>query len=785
MKHGEVITSCYRCVHEIPGRFRLRVDPERYEDLAPKLRGGLFGLPGIRNVRVNPDCHSLIVEHDQRRTAKRLMTALARMSLDDVSETDAPPPCEEPSSWMPLGLSTAALVLGLMESAVAPWLLAAASLPIFSRAYEAVVGKGRLNVDVLDAAATAVLTLQGQAQTAASMVWLVSLGDAIRDVTMRQSQRAISGLMDGQKRYAWLLQDGKKIQVPVAHLREGHHVVVYPGELIPVDGSVISGTATVDQKVLTGESAPILKSPGDEVFAATVVRDGKLYLKTTKVGGQTAAARIVKLVHDAPTRDTRIQNYAERFADHLVPFSFVGAGLSFAVTANVNTAASLLIVDYGTGIRVAAPTTILSAMTKAAKRGIFIKGGRFLELLTQIDTIVFDKTGTLTFGTPDVLDIISYGVPEDDVLTLAAAAEERYNHPVAVAIVRAARQRRLPVPERSGSDYRIGLGVEATVGGETILVGCRRWMLQHGVDDELAGPDVERINGGPATPVYVARNGRLIGMIIYEDPVRPEAADVIRALKTAGVRDIVMLTGDHPAVAKGVATRLGITQYFADLLPEQKLEFVESRQKEGHIVAVVGDGINDSPALAQADVGIAVRGGTDVARETADVALLEGNLWKITDAIETSREGLALVDQNWNLIAYPNTVAIALSLFGLIGPVGATLISNGSAIVATINALRPLWSGTSSDHHAKQPGQGDLHCGTDDHLRHGVMKAVDIPVDVGRNGTGRVRRRSRQIAQSTNGFQKIAGANVAGIVVDQRVSGNGAGLHANDARQRA
>ena len=762
-----MIASCYRCVHEIPGRFRLRVDPERYREMAPKLRTCLSDLPGIRNVRLNPDCHSIIVEHDQRRTAKKLMTALARISLNDIRDEDVPPAPEEPSSWLPLGLSSAALALGVMESAVAPWLLAAASLPIFTRAYQSFVEKGRLNVDVLDAAATTVLTLQGQPQTAASMVWLVSLGDAIRDVTMRQSQRAISGLMNGQERFAWLLRDGRKVQVPVAQLRAGHQVVVYPGELIPVDGVVITGEATVDQKVLTGESAPVVKSPGDEVFAATVVREGKLYLSTTKVGTHTAAARIIKLVHEAPTRDTRVQNYAERFADQLVPFSFAGAGLSYAVTANVNTAASLLIVDYGTGIRVAAPTTILSAMTKAAKRGIFIKGGRFLELLTQIDTIVFDKTGTLTYGTPDVLEIISYGgVPDDDVLALAASAEERLSHPVAVAIVRAARQRGLAVPERSASDYRIGLGVQAEVAGTTVLVGCRRWMSQHGIDDGIADHDVDRINGGPATPVYIARNGRLIGLIVYEDPVRPEAAEVIAALKTAGMQDIVMLTGDHPAVARGVAARLGITRYLADLLPEQKLEFVKTCQAEGHIVAVVGDGINDSPALAQADVGIAVRGGTDVARETADVALLEGNLWKIPDAIETSHEALALIDQNWSLIAYPNTAAIGLSLLGLIGPVGATLISNGSAILATINALRPLWSGTQSDHHAKQSSQGKFHRGADDHLRDGVVKPVHVLVDVGRNGTRGLRRGRRQVSEPANGFQDIGMPDVAGVVVD-------------------
>src|SRR5262249_5420621 len=339
----------------------------------------------------------------------------------------------------------------LAESAVAPWLLAGAAVPIFTRAFEAVTQRGKLNVDVLDAAATAVLVLQGQVQTAAFMVWLVSLGDVIRDLTMQRSRRAIEDLFDGRTRFAWVVRNGEKVHVKVEELRPGEQVVVYPGELIPVDGTVVSGRATVEQKLLTGESMPVEKGEGDQVYAATVVRDGKLYLSVSKVGGETMAAKVVQLVRDAPVRETRIQNYAEQFADRLVPWSFLGAGSVYALAADVNRVASLLIVDYGTGIRVAAPTTILASMTKAARQGILMKGGRHLERLAEVDAIVFDKTGTLTLGTPEIVDIIAYrqeDISTARMLALAAAAQQRFTHPVAEAIVRTANAQGLGIPER-------------------------------------------------------------------------------------------------------------------------------------------------------------------------------------------------------------------------------------------------------------------------------------------------------------------------------------------------
>jgi heavy metal translocating P-type ATPase len=702
---AQTFLQCYP-IHMIRGRMRLRVDtPQVFDGLAETVQDVLHEHPGVRGVRLNPQSRSMVITYDAEAVeADDLVSVLQEFSVEQLERRQPHRPARQSPappalSWWSLGLSTAAVALGfLAESVFAPWCLAAAAVPIFRRAFDALAQRGKLNVDVLDAAATTVLVAQGQVTTAAAMVWLVALGDFIRDITVQQSRRAIEGLFDGQIQFAWVLRDDKKIRVNVEEVQQGDEVVVYPGELIPVDGTVLSGKATVDEKILSGESLPVEKGEGDEVYAATVVRDGKLYLQAAKVGQETRAAQVIQLVRDAPVRETRVQNYAEHFADRMVPWSFLGAGASLMFSRSASTAASLLIVDYGTGIRVAAPTTVLSSMTKAAHHGILIKGGRYLEQLAQMDAIVFDKTGTLTLGTPEVVEIVHYAdgdLSSETILKLAAAAQQRLTHPVAAAIVHAAECRGLEIPERDGSEYLIGQGVEAMVDGRMVLVGSTRLMSAKGVAMLQAREDLRRVDEAAAAPICVAVDGELCALFFLADPLRPEAGAVVQALRTRGLKEIIMLTGDHSAVAKKVAGILGIERYIAEALPAQKAELVRVLQAEGHMVAVVGDGINDSPALAQANVGIAVHSGADVAHETAHVALLEGNLWKIPQAIDIARESMHLIRQNWDLIFYPSTAAIALSLPGIIGPVGATLISNGSGVLAGVNALRPLLDGYS------------------------------------------------------------------------------------------
>jgi Cu2+-exporting ATPase len=671
-----------------------QADVERF---GVAIESALTEIRGVREVRLNRSARSVIITYDPAiLTPEDLLRTIRALTIEHLEATLASsgsrPHDDEPSSWWSLTLSSVAVGLcALTEFPLSPWLVAAAALPIFARAGSAIAERGTLNVDVLDAAATTVLAAQGQILTAASMVWLVSLGDFLRDSTVQQSHRSIEQLFDEQRQTAWLLQNGSKRKVRIDELREGNEVAVYAGGYVPVDGVVIEGYGLVEQKILTGESMPVEKAPGAKVYAGTVVSEGKIYVRATGVGRQTAAAKIVQLVRHAPVRETRIQNYAEAFADRVVPWSFLGAGGALAVGAGSGSAASLLIIDYGTGIRMAAPTTVLASITKAARQGILIKGGRALERLADVDVVVFDKTGTLTLGRPEVVDIIPHGSARaEEVLSLAAAAEQRFTHPIARAVVRAARERGLAIPERERSTYAIGLGVEATVGQRTVHAGCERFMRTHDIDLRQTESALARLDGASVSPVFIAVDRELVGLLVYADPLGREAPGVVQALRARGVGEVAMLTGDRPEVARRVARSLGIDRFLAEVLPAEKLEFIKGLQNAGRTVAMVGDGVNDSAALAQADVGIAVRGGVDIARETAQVVLVEGNLWKIPRAVDIARESMGLIRQNWDLVFYSNTLALALALGGLVGPVGATLISNGSGIAAGLNALRPL-----------------------------------------------------------------------------------------------
>jgi Cu2+-exporting ATPase len=563
---------------------------------------------------------------------------------------------------------------------------------MLKRAHRSLSVDGKLNVDVLDASATSLLVIQGNFPMAIFMVWLINVADWVRDLTMMRSKKAIEEILGYQNIEAWVVRDGQKVRVIVAEVQLGETVVAYPGERIAVDGTVLSGKALVDQASLTGESVPVEKEEGSPVYAATVVREGKLYIRAERIGSETEAAQILRLVEAAPARETKIQNYAVKWANDLVPYSFVGGAIGAVMGGGLQGAAAVLIIDYGTGIRIAAPTTVLSAMTKAIRNGILIKGGRPLESLAEVDAVVFDKTGTLTTGNPDVLDVVPVNSrTADEVLALAAAAELRLSHPVANAIVRTAEARQLLIPERTASDYSLGLGVEAIVNDSVVLVGSPRFMTLRGVDlsPEVQG-HISRMQQQAISPLCVAQDGSVIGLLSISDPLRPEARDVVQALRDRGIKRIVMLTGDHQDVARRIAAELGITEYLAEVFPGDKSEAVQRLQREGYKVAVVGDGVNDSPMLAYADVGIAVEGGTEAARETAPVVLLHGGLWKVPLAIDIGRETVALIRQNWSIISIPNTIALGLACVGILGPIGATLLSNGSAIVATINGLRPI-----------------------------------------------------------------------------------------------
>jgi Cu2+-exporting ATPase len=424
-----------------------------------------------------------------------------------------------------------------------------------------------------------------------------------------------------------------------------------------------------------------------------VIRDGQLTVRAIRVGTATTAGQIAQLVESAPIGDTRMQNHAEKLADRLVlPTLGLAVGTA-AVTADFNRFLSLVIVDYGTGIRVAAPTAVLASMTHAARAGIIIKSGAHMEKLSQVDTVIFDKTGTLTHGSPVVLDVVSYdkNITPQHLLGLAAAAETKLQHPVATALRVKAQELGANVPCCDETKYHIGLGVEGQVNGYYLHVGNERLMRQANINVGPARSDRSALDEQGYSCIYVAVDGELAGLVPFTDQIRPESREVIQRLHDAGVRNTVMLTGDNAVAARAVGRRLGLSRQFAEMLPADKADVIRQFQREGNIVAMVGDGINDSPALSFADVGIAMKHGAEVARESADVVLMEDSLWKLLKAVEISRGAVQLIHQNYAIVAGLNTLAFGLALpGGLIIPEVTALISNGSAILASLNGIRPI-----------------------------------------------------------------------------------------------
>ena len=691
--------------HSIRGRLRITIPLLKFKkDRINCLQRHLSSTNWIEKVDGSYRCGSLTIHYEFPNIKKsEILEQIEGLTLSELDQITADLPAvqkeEHELSLAYLKGAAGAVGLSLFLSGVPGLALAIVypalifiCLPIYKRAYRCLRHERRLNVDFLDACALTVGMLTGDVINASLMVMLIHLGDYIRDLTAASSQRTIRKLLDFQNNHAWVLRDGVEVQIQVKDIVEGDVVALNTGDLIPVDGEVIEGELIVDQQVLTGESLPAHKEVGDKTFASTVIKDGNAYIKATRVGDRTKVAQVVRLVEEAPLYETKIQNHAEKFADRLVAPSLISTCLIFAGTMNIAQLAAMLTVDFGTGVRVAAPTAVLSSMITSASNGILIKGGSYLEKLYHTDTIIFDKTGTLTTGVIHVEDLVSfngYGNPE--LLSYAATAEMQMTHPIAEAVVRHATNRNIPLKNRTGVKYVVGRGVQADIEGKQTLVGSLRLMRESGV--EIGSSVLERkdnlVAAGKAC-LYVAIDEKFCGLISFRDQVRKESKEMIDELHRLGVKQVIMLTGDVEQVAKPVCDALGIDKCYAEMLPEQKADVVKGLKEKGHTVAFVGDGINDSVALSYADIGISVKGGADIAKETAGVILLNENLLNIPKAFEISKQTIGLIKESYWIVGGFNVLAYTMAALGLASPVLTTLISNGSAVVACLNGMKPM-----------------------------------------------------------------------------------------------
>jgi cation-transporting P-type ATPase C len=556
---------------------------------------------------------------------------------------------------------------------------------------------GRAGTDALVTAATVASLVLRENVVALTVLWLLNIGEYLQDLTLRRTRRAISDLLRGTADTAWVLitdgdQKGTEVQVPVDTVQIGDDVVIHDHVAIPVDGEVVDGEAIVDQSAITGETLPASIMAGSMVHAGSVVLRGRLVVRARAVGNETTIGRIISRVEEAHNDRAPIQTVGENFSRRFVPISFIVSAITLVLTGDVRRAMTMLLVACPCAVGLSTPTAISAAIGNGARRGILIKGGSHLEQASRVDAIVFDKTGTLTVGRPVVTNIIA--LHEDwqpeQVLAYAASSELHSRHPLAEAVIRSTEERRITIPPHEECEVLVGLGMRIWADGRTLLLGSPSLLRAENVTVTQEAADwVEKLRRQAETPLLLAVDGVLVGLISLCDEIRAEAPHVLKELRSQGIRRIVMLTGDHPEIAEVVAGELGIDEWRAEVLPEDKLEVVRALQDEGYIVGMVGDGINDAPALAAANIGIAMGlAGTDVAVETADVALANDDLRRLLDVGDLGGRAVEVIRENYGMSIAVNALGLLIGAGGALSPVLAAILHNASSVAVVANSSR-------------------------------------------------------------------------------------------------
>ncbi|MCA4729357.1 manganese-exporting P-type ATPase CtpC [Mycobacterium avium] len=551
---------------------------------------------------------------------------------------------------------------------------------------------GRAGTDALVSAATVASLVLRENVVALTVLWLLNIGEYLQDLTLRRTRRAISELLRGSQDTTWIRLEHNEIQVATDTLQIGDEVVVHDHVAIPVDGEVIDGEAIVDQSAITGENLPVSVVVGMPVHAGSVVVRGRLVVRARAVGNQTTIGRIITRVEEAQHDRAPIQTVGENFSRRFVPTSFIVSAITLAVTGDVRRAMTMLLIACPCAVGLATPTAISAAIGNGARRGILIKGGSHLEQAGRVDAIVFDKTGTLTVGRPVVTNIIALHKDwqPEQVLAYAASSEIHSRHPLAEAVIRSTEERHITIPPHEECEVLVGLGMRTWADGRTLLLGSPSLLQAENVRvSKKASEWVDRLRRQAETPLLLAVDGKLVGLISLRDEVRPEAFNVLNKLRANGIRRIVMLTGDHPDIAAVVADELGIDEWRAEVMPEDKLAAVRDLQDEGYTVGMVGDGINDAPALAAADIGIAMGlAGTDVAVETADVALSNDDLHRLLDVRDLGSRAVDVIRENYGMSIAVNAAGLIIGAGGALSPVLAAILHNASSVAVVANSSR-------------------------------------------------------------------------------------------------
>ena len=551
----------------------------------------------------------------------------------------------------------------------------------------------KLEVEVLDATAIAVSLIRRDMETAASIMFLLGIGELLEEWTHKKSVDDLARSMSLNVGKVWVKQGEQEVLVSSSTIQPGDEVVIHAGNIIPFDGIVIEGDAMVNQASLTGESIPARKTVESYVYAGTVLEEGELTIRVAAAGSSTRFEKIVKMIEESEKLKSGLESKAEHLADRLVPYTLVGTGLTWLFTRNVTKALSILMVDFSCALKLAMPIAVLSAIREAQQYNITVKGGKYLEAVAEATTVVFDKTGTLTKAKPTVIDVISFnGNRKDELLRTAACLEEHFPHSMAKAVVSAAKARNLEHEEmHSKVEYIVAHGISSSIDGRKTVIGSAHFVFE---DEKCTIPKgyEEQFEQLPesCSHLYMAIENELAAVICIEDPVREEAADVIRALRLTGIKKIVMMTGDSERAAGAIARKVGVDEYYSEVLPEDKAKYVEREKALGHKVIMIGDGINDSPALSASDAGIAISDGAEIAREIADITIAADNLYEIVTLRLISNGLMARIRKNYRFIVGFNATLIVLGVGGVIQPTTSSLLHNSSTLLIGVKSMQNL-----------------------------------------------------------------------------------------------
>ena len=556
------------------------------------------------------------------------------------------------------------------------------------------LAKGKLNVSVLDAVAIMVSLIRGDFETASSVMFLLKIGEILEEWTHKKSVSDLANTMSLGVEKVWLKdKNGDEVLVSTKEINVGDKIVLRTSNMIPLDGVVVDGGITVNQAAITGESMAVNKTVDSHVYAGTVVESGECTVKVTQINGQGRYDRIVKMIEDSEKLKSSLESKASNLADKLVPFSLFGTILTYAITQNVTKALSILMVDYSCALKLTMPVAVLSAINECSNYNATVKGGKYLEALSKANVIVFDKTGTLTNAQPKVADIITFGNNDKaEMLRLAACLEEHFPHSVANAVVNEAKARGLDHAEQhSKVEYIVAHGISSLVDNEKVVIGSYHFVFE---DEKctVAENETEKFNSVPNeySHLYMAINRKLVAVICIEDPIKANVKQTLDNLRKCGIDKIVMMTGDSERTARAVAEKLGIDEYYAEVMPEDKAMFIEKMQTDGNSVIMVGDGINDSPALSKADVGIAISSGAAIAREIADITVSSDDLNSLVTLKEISNLLMARIRSNYRSIMSFNTALIVLGVVGVIPPTTSAFLHNASTLAFTLKSMTKL-----------------------------------------------------------------------------------------------